>query len=267
MMSRRIEQQFDGIPPLKQPGLLDRALRPWRQVQLHRSQKKEAERRQTPERRFQQLLETAEAIAALNPHGLADLVSAILRPLQSEHLLAVAEYGMRGRDSISSSSFFGPAIGRRLVTADGMEFRGPKRAPSDYPLSLARDPVLPWPWNHDRFVTAVATIGAAKELTSQSPLRRWQGAWRQDDNHGVELWLPWRIGFVTRGNHSITAGILAGEGHLVPNTVYDMGFLLDEVRCDGRFYRCMHSREALAPMRDPRIGAVFEIGRLLRGIR
>ncbi|ENZ0047743.1 DUF6710 family protein [Escherichia coli] len=43
--------------------------------------------------------------------------------------------------------------------------------------------------------------------------------WKQDkNNHYVDLWLPWRIGFMRRGNHSITAGILAGEGALIRNT-------------------------------------------------
>lgn len=209
-------------------------------------------------------METAEEIADRNPHGLPDLVGAILRPLQSDYLLAVAEYGVLGRSGINSLSFFGPAISRRLFTPDGMKFRGVKRAPNGYLLSLSRDPVLPWPWKHDRFVAAVATIGGEKEVDSPSGVRKWQGAWRQDDNHDVELWLPWRIGFVTRGNHSIAAGILAGEGRLVPDTVYDMGFLLDEVRCDGQFYRCTRTGNILAPMSDPRIGAVFEIGRLLQ---
>ncbi|WP_323129610.1 DUF6710 family protein, partial [Klebsiella pneumoniae] len=28
-------------------------------------------------------------------------------------------------------------------------------------------------------------------------------------NHRVTLWLPWRIGFVRGGNHSIASGVLA----------------------------------------------------------
>ncbi len=209
-------------------------------------------------------METAEAIAARNPHGLPNLVVAILRPLQSDFLLAVAEYGTLDRGSINSQSFFGPAVSCRLFTPGGMKFRGIECNPHDYLLSLARDVVLPWPWTHDRFVTAVATIGATKSYDSGSALQRWQGEWRQHYNHDVDLWLPWRIGFVGRGNHSITAGILAGEGQVVPNKVYDMGFLLDEVRCDGYFYRCAQTGKILAPMKDPRAGAVFEIGRLLR---
>jgi len=265
-MSRNPSQSFEGIPPLSRPGLLDHVMGPWRRMQLRRAQRKEAERRRSPARRFQQLMETAESIAALNPHGLPDLVGAILRPLQSDYLLDVAEHGVLGRSGINSLSFFGPAIGRRLYTPGGLQFRGIKCDPNGYLLALARDPVLPWPWKHDRFVTAVATIGAEKEFDSPSSsgLRRWQGAWSQDYNHGVELWLPWRIGFVTRGNHSITAGILAGEGHVTPDKVYDMCFLLDEVRCDGHVYRCTQTGKILAPMNDPRIGAVFEIGRLLR---
>ena len=264
-MSANSDPPFEGIPPLPRPGLLDHLMGPWRRMQQRQARQKDADRRRTPAHRFQQLMETAAEIASRNPRGLPHLIGAILRPLQSDYLLAVAEYGALDHGGINSLAFFGPAISRRLYTPDGMKFRGEKRDPRSYRLALARDPVLPWPWKHDRFVTAVATIGSDKEFENPSGLCRWQGAWRQDDNHDVDLWLPWRIGFVTRGNHSIAAGILAGEGSLVPDTVYDMGFLLDEVRCDGHFYRCTKTGKILAPMHDARVGAVFEIGRYLRG--
>ena len=122
MMSRDIGQQPERIPPLERPGLIGRVLEHWRRAQLVRSQKKASERRRTPERRFLRLMETAEAIASINPHGLVDLVCAILRPLQSDYLLALAEYGTLDMNSISSFSFFGPAVDRRLFTPDGMKF-------------------------------------------------------------------------------------------------------------------------------------------------
>ncbi|WP_312826664.1 DUF6710 family protein, partial [Escherichia coli] len=61
--------------------------------------------------------------------------------------------------------------------------------------------------------------------------------WQQDrTNHYVELWLPWRIGFVRGGNHSITAGILAGEGPLIPEHVWDMSFLFERISTDGLYW-------------------------------
>lgn len=43
-----------------------------------------------------------------------------------------------------------------------------------------------------------------------------------------------------------------------------MASLLDKIRCDGLDYIDAHNREPVCSMRDPRMGAVFEIGRLLR---
>lgn len=260
---------IDGIPPIKSSNVMGRLVSRWRGWQLRRAEQKEAVRRRTPEARFKQLLDTAEQIAEINPQGLSDFIRAVLRPLQSDHLLGVAEFGRFHGGNLHWGGFFGAAVSSRMYTPNGLHFRGIELDSHDYPLSLARDPVLPWPWNHDRYVSAIATIGITKRLAHQSGLRRWQEAWRQDSNHGVMLWLPWSIGFVTGGNHSIATGILAGEGHIIPDNVYDMSFLLDEIRCDGHFYRSVQTDEPLSPMQDPRIGAVFEIGRLLltHGVR
>ncbi|WP_306464925.1 DUF6710 family protein [Duffyella gerundensis] len=49
----------------------------------------------------------------------------------------------------------------------------------------------------------------------------------------VELWLPWRIAFVKGGNHSLAAGILSGEGLLLPERVFNMQDLLNRVSTNG----------------------------------
>ncbi|MEK8414470.1 hypothetical protein P2O56_17665, partial [Escherichia coli] len=86
--------------------------------------------------------------------------------------------------------------------------------------------------------------------------------WKQDkNNHYVDLWLPWRIGFVHGGNHSITAGILAGEGSLIPEHVYDMSWMFELVRTDGNNW-FVEGQKAEA-VKSGRSAAVFEIGRLL----
>ncbi|MFS7180525.1 DUF6710 family protein [Serratia proteamaculans] len=38
------------------------------------------------------------------------------------------------------------------------------------------------------------------------------------------------------GNHSIASGVLAGEGEVIPDTVYDMRYLLDIVSTDGYYW-------------------------------
>ena len=123
----------------------------------------------------------------------------------------------------------------------------------DYPLSLASDMVLPWPWNLSRYIDSVSYIGINKGMP-----------WKQDTlNHYVDLWLPWRIGFVHSGNHSITAGILAGEGTIIPDHVYDMSYLFTLIRTDGVHW-FVNGQKAEA-VKSWRSAAVFEIGRLLVG--
>jgi hypothetical protein len=70
-----------------------------------------------------------------------------------------------------------------------------------------------------------------------------------------------RIGFVRGGNHSITAGILAGEGTVIPEHVYDMSWLFELVRTDGNHW-FVDGQKAEA-VKSGRSAAVFEIGRLL----
>lgn len=227
-----------------------------------RQRKDEIDPREEASARFRQLLATANAIAAKNPRGLPDLVLAILRPFQSEALLAVAERGTDAIPNIHIESLFGKAVVNRFY-ADGY-LRGKKIPPDAFKVHLGRHIVLPWPWNHGRYVDAVATIGAAK-VDPASPWGRWQpGAWRQDpQNHVTTLWLPWGITTVGGGNHSIMAGILAGEGVIVPSAVYDMRCVLEDVHSDGLAWFETKSNHKIADVEDPRAASVFEIGRLM----
>lgn len=75
------------------------------------------------------------------------------------------------------------------------------------------------------------------------------------------MWLPWRIGFVRGGNHSITAGILAGEGTLIPAQVWDMSFLFERIKTDGIHWYV--DGKKTETVKSWRTAAVFEIGRLI----
>ncbi|CAE6862600.1 hypothetical protein R75465_07745 [Paraburkholderia aspalathi] len=123
--------------------------------------------------------------------------------------------------------------------------------------------MLPWPWNHGRYVDAVASIGAAKIDPDDPWSRHHSGAWRQDSNHLITLWLPWGIATVGGGNHSIMAGILAGEGVIVPDSVFDMQCVLANVHTDGLAWFDTASDRPIGKVDDPRAAAVFEIGRLM----
>ncbi|WP_210558278.1 MULTISPECIES: DUF6710 family protein [unclassified Pseudomonas] len=214
---------------------------------------------------FEHLLKTAKLIAETNPRGLVDLIRAILRPLQSEHLLGVAERGQDAVPTIGSFKFFGEAVRDLMFHPDGMNLRGVRLDSKTFSLKLSRDIVLPWAWDFGRYVDALATIGSGKAVDAGNQWNRgYQGPWSQDENHQVELWLPWGIGFVNGGNHSITAGILAGEGEIAPEYVFDMGFLFDELHCDGRYFLDASTGDQVAPVEDARKAAVFEIGRIMR---
>lgn len=127
--------------------------------------------------------------------------------------------------------------------------------PDGYEVDLARDLVLPTMWHRQSVASAFGAIGNGLKC----------GPWRQDTNHQVSLWLPWRIAFVNNGNHSIAAGIVRAEGVLKPASVYDLTSVLRAVRSDGARYLSVPGGQHLAAVRDQRVAAVWEIGRIMVG--
>ncbi|CAH6232237.1 hypothetical protein AI3058V1_4822, partial [Citrobacter freundii] len=195
--------------------------------------------------RFDHLLSVAEKLPV---EALPDLIRAIVRPVQSDFLLAVAEEGTDARPDMTPQEFFFEGL---IQVQSYEKMKEGELDGADYPLSLASDMVLPWPWSLTRYIDNVSHIGTRKGRP-----------WKQDKiNHYVDLWLPWRIGFVRGGNHSITAGILAGEGTVIPEHVYDMSWLFELVRTDGNHW-FVDGQKAEA-VKSGRSAAVFEIGRLL----
>ena len=199
---------------------------------------------------FNKTMDVAREIALTNPQALRELIRALLRPLQSEHILAAAERGdHKAPCPIEGNSFF--FVNQEL-------FSGAKHYLRNSPvieLNLAYDPILPTPWKRSGFVNALANIGVGKRC----------GAWKQESNHVVSLWLPWGIGFVGGGNHSIASGILSGKNIPITATeVFDFSPVLDLVMCDGKAYRNKQTGELLAKATDHRRAAVFEIGRLMK---
>lgn len=141
--------------------------------------------------------------------------------------------------------------GARMDLTDN--WRYPQLDADKFLVNLAKDPVLPCPWHRDRYASTLSTIGVGKK----------SGTWEQDRNHSVAVLLPWGIACVFGGNHSIAAGILAGEGEVKPIEVWDMGGILAKVHCDGLHYIETATGKPVCEMRDPRMGAIFEVGRLL----
>jgi hypothetical protein len=184
----------------------------------------------------------------LPPVALSDLIMAIIPPLQSDLLLAVAEEGKYPRPVMTPREFFFDGI---FQGQDHEEMINHTLNPNDHPLFLATDMLLPCRWSMSLYIENLSHIGAIKGFP-----------WQQDYcNHSVDLWLPWKIGFIHGGNHSITAGILAGEGTLIPEHVYDMSYLFQIIKTDGAFwYVNGYKAETVKSWRS---AAIFEIGRLM----
>ncbi|ABE47277.1 DUF6710 family protein [Polaromonas sp. JS666] len=200
--------------------------------------------------KFDHIMGMANSIAQKSPLGLRELVRALLLPLQAEHMVAVVERVQHAAPAeIRYWDFF-----FRIENQSDYYLRNKPREV----LTLGRDVLLPTVWKRSSYFNALASIGTGKSL----------GPWCQDeDNRTISLLLPWRIGFVSGGNHSITAGILMSEGEVVATEVFDMTPLLQRVRCDGKTYREISTDRVLGVVTDPRRAAVFEIGRMMLGCR
>ena len=123
---------------------------------------------------------------------------------------------------------------------------------SDVPISLAEYVVLPWPWNADRIVNCFSWIG-----TKERP-------WKFDEsNHFVEIYFPFNIGFVSSGNHSLTTGIIKGQGVIERYKLIDLSPVYNHIYCDGFYYRRKIDNIPIEKVNDKYIAAIFEIGRLM----
>lgn len=100
-------------------------------------------------KRFNHLLSVAEKLPV---KALPDLIRAIVRPVQSDFLLAVAEEGTDARPDMTPQEFFFKGL-TQIQSYEKMkecEMNG-----ADYPLSLASDIVLPWPWRGSVGISAI----------------------------------------------------------------------------------------------------------------
>ncbi|MCN5932779.1 FipA [Escherichia coli] len=89
--------------------------------------------------RFDHLLSVAEKLPV---KALPDLIRAIVRPVQSDFLLAVAEEGTDARPDMTPQEFFFEG----LIQVQSFEkMKEGELDGADYPLSLASEMVLPWP--------------------------------------------------------------------------------------------------------------------------
>lgn len=210
--------------------------------------------------RFKNVLELARDISQRDPGGLTSLVRLVTRPLQARGLSSAAfSAEHEALDAYTFSTLF--FIDALVVTPDGKRAHELIGHPDTrYGLRLAVDPVLPVPWLRPRVASALATIGFGRS----------QGDWSYDaSNHFATLVLPFGIALVNGGNHSITAGIVNGEGVVETTQVDDLSRLYDYVHYDGSSFVRTHDGQELGTPRDEEPGMLFEIGRLMNqlGVR
>ncbi|MFS0767089.1 DUF6710 family protein [Peribacillus phoenicis] len=121
-------------------------------------------------------------------------------------------------------------------------------------LQLGRDLVLPWPWKRRRLINCITQIGEERK----------NGPWKQDYNHWVELWLPMGVAWVNSGNHSISTGIIQGQGQINTSKAIDISKLYDYIYSDGEYYYSFKNDEVISEVKNVDFAAIFEIGRLMK---
>lgn len=206
-------------------------------------------------------MDLARLVAETDPHALTAMVRYVGRPLQSRSLFDVAAQSpfkvQPGRCSIHKLFFNAYAP----ITASGetLESLVPPDESSHYLLRLGRDIVLSVPWNHKRMADALALYGNCRKA----------GPWRANGNHRVALMLPFGLGVVYNGYHSLAAGISNAEGAVVSAYTQDFTPVYQHVRYDGETFVRLHDGATLGSPVDEEPGMLFEIGRLMieRGVK
>ncbi|WP_408894426.1 DUF6710 family protein [Paenibacillus taichungensis] len=186
-------------------------------------------------------------------HPIYDLIKMIGLRIQAKYLTnkLYDPSHFRLPDITSDEVFFKKPVEDRMYINNYL-----KQLPNEaYSVSLKDDLVLPWPWNYERLVGSLVSIGED---------RHW-GNWKMDrSNHNVELWLPIRVVFIIGGNHSITSGIVQGIGTLKPNYVYDMTSIYDVIYTDGVYYYRKDDNTKLEKVNEVEFAVLFEVGRIMK---
>lgn len=203
--------------------------------------------------KFDAIMQIAEDVKNENPKALKNLICALGKPYQLSRIADI--FGVSsslGRiDIVPEALLFNRW---EIVTVDEkclMSIR--KKIENEKPLRLAVDLILPWPWNQYGAVNALCHIGTSCIA----------GKWKQDDNHRVEYWYPMHIGWVFGGNHSLSAGIIKGEGIIETYDTYDVSEIYNYVYCDGKNFISSLDDRIIGPVLNIEFACIFEIGRMI----
>ena len=219
--------------------------------------------------KFNSIMEFAAKVLEKNKYALVDVVKSLSFPVQYNEISNLMSRD-NGRDFNFFCDFFWNDAEKYVWTEmrnenTKVEAYGNSK---NFKLDLKRDIVIPNMWKKKKFLDALTSYGAGENKVS----------WRQDNNHKVETWLPWGISVVDAGNHSIAAGIISGDGCLVPDRIYDLSGIFDLVKCDGKVYTYIGTEKVrdsasvhihimpndiLSPVDDIITACIFEIGRMM----
>lgn len=222
-------------------------------IDLSYSIQKEFENAMSFARKLLELSQKTKPVAG-SEHPLLDFVRLLGRGLQSKYLLRTLctsdeielplDFSEIGVDmSVSLSPY------REVTFYDLVEIV----EVAEQPLPVCRDLLIPLPWDRQKLLKSLAYIGDG---------RKW-GAWRQDDNHDIELWLPLGLAWARSGDHSLVPSLLNEGAEIMPTDVLDISGVYDYVFCDGRYYRRVEDKSIITTVSCAETAILFEVGRLM----
>lgn len=199
--------------------------------------------------KFVRLMDFAEHVLSksepdMSPHPILDVIRLYGRQAQADYMMNT--FSKRPKEIRPFDALF---KSRKYDISSGIcatEWNGN--------IDLAKDVVLPWPWETRRLFEAITTIGPG----------RVKGEWEQDTNHKIFLLLPIGVSFVEGGNHSLTAGIVQAQGIITPTPTvyaYHMTQIYNDVETDGVHYFRRDDHSVIADVKWVGFAAIFEIGR------
>lgn len=184
--------------------------------------------------------------------ALLDLIKIIMRPIQDIHIRDA--YLKAPHNAIEELLFYSSMLpspfGRMLDEEDKL----PKEENIKHPIILSKDIILPTNWQPRSMICLLGKIGADN---------RHCGDFRQNSNHATTLLLPMKITFVSCGNHSISQGIITGNGSIIPDNVIKLNKLFEKLSFDGENWIFMETGEPMEPPRYPEFGWIWEIARYI----
>lgn len=147
--------------------------------------------------------------------ALLALIRLCVRHQQSALLIAPLLGEDDGPDGDPFDSLFFGALDE-----EGQNFHDlAQLVPQNIPVNLSDGLIWTAPWEVERYQRALLRSGPGW----------YERTWIQQDDQDGTVYLPWGLYCVGNGNHSAASGILRGDGHLTPETTFDLRLVLERI--------------------------------------